>query len=469
MSETSATAGLEGRGGRMKKVLIIDDDLVACELLAEVFSRQNWEAKTAQTPLVAEKMVQTESFDLIVSDINLGDKTNGLDLLRKFREKMPVILVTAFGSLESVLEARREGAWELLSKPFNYEDLINLAERAVKSRQENQATASTTTVVDSKIVGRSPAMINLFNEIARVSPSQSTVLIIGESGTGKELIARAIHENSPRANAAFVPVNCGAITESLLEAELFGHIKGSFTGANIDRAGLFEQADKGTLFLDEIGETSPAMQVKLLRALQESEIRRIGGSKPIKVDVRVIAATNRDLEAEVKAGRFREDLFYRLSVVTLRVPRLKDRRTDIPLLATKFLAKSAAKIGHTLSWSEDALTTLSAYNWPGNVRELENAIEYTALHARGEVIDIEDLPERIRAAVPTAQVKKKHAEVNSLFQDMPTLDELEKRYMMYVLENVGYHRTRAAEVMGVDRRTLYRMAERLGITLEEKE
>lgn len=455
----------------MKKVLIIDDDLVACELLAEVFSRQGWEAKTAQTPLIAEKMVQTEAFDLVVSDINLGDKTNGLDLLRKFREKMPVILVTAFGSLESVLEARREGAWELLSKPFNYEDLINLAERAVKSRQEAQPTAANAPnlVVDSKIVGRSPAMINLFNEIARVSPSHSTVLIIGESGTGKELIARAIHENSLRAQAAFVPVNCGAITESLLEAELFGHIKGSFTGANMDRTGLFEQADKGTLFLDEIGETSPAMQVKLLRALQESEIRRIGGTKPIKVDVRVIAATNRDLEAEVKAGRFREDLFYRLSVVTLRVPRLKDRRTDIPLLATKFLTKAAAKVGHSLSWSEDSLTTLSAYNWPGNVRELENAIEYTALHARGDVIDIEDLPEKIRAAVPTAQVKKKHAEVNSLFQDMPTLDELEKRYMMYVLENVGYHRTRAAEVMGVDRRTLYRMAERLGITLEDKE
>jgi DNA-binding NtrC family response regulator len=454
----------------MKKILVIDDDKASCDLLREIFEEQGWQVEMALSPAAASSLAETQQFDLVVSDINLEADTTGIDLLRSFREKMPVILITAFGSLESSIEARREGAWDLISKPFNFEDVITAAERALRSRSDAQPENSKSVpevLPGAKIVGRSSVMITLFNEVARVAPTHTTVLIIGESGTGKELIARAIHDNSPRANSPFVPINCGAITETLLEAELFGHVKGSFTGANVDRAGLFELADSGTLFLDEIGETSPAMQVKLLRALQEGEVRRIGSPKPIKVDVRIVAATNRDLEAEVKAGHFREDLFYRISVVTLRVPCLRDRRSDIPLLSARFLAKAGTNLGKRLRWSDDALSVLSAYNWPGNVRELENAVEAAALHARSEVVEVDDLPAKVQTATPLAQVRKKHPEFSTLYSDLPTLDELERRYMLYVLEAVGQNRSRAAEVLGIDRRTLYRMAERFGVNLDE--
>lgn len=454
----------------MSKILVIDDDRVACELLSEIFDDQGWETVIAQTPQQAKNLVEKEKFDLVISDINLQSSISGMDLLRSFRQQVPVILITAFGSLETSLEARREGAWDLLSKPFNVQDVISIAGRAIKSRKEEKIEVNKKTSLDkwleARIVGRSPAMISLFNEIARVSPTQTTVLIIGESGTGKELIARAIHENSPKANGAFVAINCGAITETLLEAELFGHVKGSFTGANTDRIGLFEMANQGTLFLDEIGETSLAMQVKLLRVLQEREIRRVGSIKPIKVDVRVIAATNRDLETEVKDNRFREDLFYRLSVVTLKVPSLRERQTDISLLANKFLAKYATNLKKQMSWSNAALTALTAYNWPGNVRELENVVEATALNARDNIIEITDLPVKI-SSITSALPKRSQSEISNLFADLPTLDELEKRYLLHVLSIVKHNRSRAAEVMGIDRRTLYRMAERFSINLDE--
>ena len=304
-------------------------------------------------------------------------------------------------------------------------------------------------------------MIGLYKEIARVAPTRSTILITGESGAGKELVARSIHQHSTRSTGAFVAVNCGALTETLLEAELFGHVRGAFTGAVSDRKGLWEEAAGGTLFLDEIGETSPAFQVKLLRALQEGEIRRVGASRATQVDARILAATNRNLDQDVKAGKFREDLFYRLSVVTLRVPALKERRTDIPLLAERFLAVVADREGHRqLTLSEEAVRTLVAYDWPGNVRELESAIEYAVLHARGHDIAPEDLPEKLQSAqVRTAA----RSPLSALFEDLPVLDELERRYLLYVLEVAGGNRTRAAEILGIDRRTLYRMIERYGI------
>ena len=256
-------------------------------------------------------------------------------------------------------------------------------------------------------------------------------------------------------------MNCGALTETLLEAELFGHVRGSFTGAVGDRKGLWEEAAGGTLFLDEVGETSPAFQVKLLRALQEGEIRRVGASKATQVDARILAATNRNLEQDVKAGKFREDLFYRLSVVTLRVPSLKERRTDIPLLAERFLSLVLDREGHKqLTLSEETIRTLVAYNWPGNVRELESAIEYAVLHARGHAIDPEDLPEKLQSAQVRSAAR---SPLSALFEDLPALDELERRYLLYILEVAGGNRTRAAEILGIDRRTLYRMIERYGI------
>src|SRR6185312_11960159 len=376
----------------MKKILVVDDDAASGELLEEIFSAQGWNTLAAQTPQRARELASQQKFDLVVSDINLEADENGLDLLRSLRKACPVILVTGFGSLETAIEATSEGAYDFISKPFKVEEVVAAARRALGgSKQAIDAAAEQTyeadqNAVQDEITGRSPAMIRLYLEIARIARSRVTVLITGESGTGKELVARSIHKHSPRAASEFVPVNCGALTETLLEAELFGAMKGSYTGANTDRKGLWEEADGGTLFLDEIGETSQAMQVKLLRALQEGEIRPVGATRSRQVDSRIIAATNKDLEAEVKAGRFREDLFYRLSVVTLHLPALRERRTDIPLLAENFLRRAVPEGERSVRLSEEALACLVAYDWAGNVRELQSAIEHAVLHARdGEI------------------------------------------------------------------------------------
>jgi DNA-binding NtrC family response regulator len=377
-----------------------------------------------------------------------------------------VILVTGFGTLDSAVEAAREGAWDFISKPFKVQEVVAIARRALEhdrnggagGRQPEQLSAR---YEEGGLLGRSPVMIGLYKEIARVAPTRSTILIIGESGAGKELVARSIHQHSTRSAGPFVAINCGALTETLLEAELFGHVRGAFTGAVGDRKGLWEEAGGGTLFLDEVGETSTAFQVKLLRALQEGEIRRVGASKAIQVDARILAATNRNLDQDVKAGKFREDLFYRLSVVTLRVPALKERRTDIPMLAEHFLATVIERETHApLTLSEETVRTLVAYGWPGNVRELESAIEYAVLHARGHEIVPEDLPEKLQSAQVRAAAR---SPLSALFEDLPSLDELERRYLLYILEVAGGNRTRAAEILRVDRRTLYRMIERYGI------
>ncbi|MFN2596707.1 MAG: sigma-54-dependent transcriptional regulator [Pyrinomonadaceae bacterium] len=457
-----------------KKILVIDDDAASCALLGEIFAAQGWETASALAPQAALSLAARETFDLVVSDINLEAAQTGLDILREMRGRAPVILVTGFGTLDAAVEASREGAWDFISKPFKVEEVVAAARRALSrgkaddaaERAESSAEALSARNEEAGLVGRSPVMIELYKEIARVAPSRSTVLVVGESGTGKELVARSIHKHSPRAEKPFVPVNCGALTESLLEAELFGHLRGAFTGAERDRKGLWEEAEGGTLFLDEIGETSPAMQVKLLRALQEGEIRRVGATKAVHVDARVVAATNRDLEREVKAGRFREDLFYRLSVVTLRVPPLRERRSDIPLLADRFLRRAATNAGRAphLRFSGDALALLAAYEWNGNVRELESAVEYAALRARGAEVAPEDLPAKLRAE--SVREAAARAPLAALYEDLPSLDELERRYLLHVLEAAGGNRTRAAEILRIDRRTVYRMAERFQIKLE---
>jgi DNA-binding NtrC family response regulator len=456
-----------------RRILVIDNDRETCELLSEIFENAGWLTVTAQTPARARALSTEQNFDLVVSDVNLESDATGLDLLREMRDSAPVILITGFGTLDAAVEATREGAWDFISKPFKVEDVVATAARALdQNRKESSRRGQThpeslsSEYESSGLVGRSPAMIELYKEIARVAPSRSTVLIIGESGTGKELVARAIHKHSNCSAGPFVAVNCGAVTETLLEAELFGHTRGSFTGAVVDRKGLWEEAENGTLFLDEIGETTQAMQVKLLRALQEAEIRRVGASRSIKVNARVVAATNRDLEKEVKEGRFREDLFYRLSVVTLHVPLLKERRSDIPLLAQRFAASAGAQLNRRLRFSESALSVLAGYDWPGNVRELENAVERAALHARGDEIVEDDLPTKVQGGDSRARAPHSKSGVAALYVDLPSLDELERRYLVHVLETVGGNRTRAAEIMRIDRRTLYRMAERFGIKLD---
>jgi len=447
----------------MKHILVVDDDRDSCELLREIFCAEGWRVDTAVSPAQAFSVAEKEKIDLVVSDINLEAHQSGLDLLRDLRAQCPVILVTGFGTLDSAVEAAREGAWDFISKPFKVQEVVAIARRALEqdrnsSSAERRAEQLSGPYEQGGLLGRSPVMIGLYKEIARVAPTRSTILIAGESGAGKELVARSIHQHSTRSGGSFVAINCGALTETLLEAELFGHVRGSFTGAIGDRKGLWEEAAGGTLFLDEVGETSPSFQVKLLRALQEGEIRRVGASRTTQVDARILAATNRNLEQEVKAGKFREDLYYRLSVVTLRVPALKERRTDIPLLAERFLATVIDREGHEpLTLSEETIRTLVAYNWPGNVRELESAIEYAVLHARGHAIAPEDLPEKLQSAQVRTAARQP---LSALFEDLPALDELERRYLLYILEIAGGNRTRAAEILGIDRRTLYRMIER---------
>jgi len=450
----------------MKNILVVDDDQDSCDLLREIFCAEGWHVDTALSPSQAFSVAEKEKIDLVVSDVNLEANQSGLDLLKDLRAQCPVILVTGFGTLDSAVEAAREGAWDFISKPFKVQEVVAIARRALEQDRTNAGAEQRAEQISAPyeqggLLGRSPVMIGLYKEIARVAPTRSTILIVGESGAGKELVARSIHQHSTRSTGPFVAVNCGALTETLLEAELFGHVRGSFTGAVGDRKGLWEEAAGGTLFLDEVGETSPAFQVKLLRALQEGEIRRVGASKATQVDARILAATNRNLEQDVKAGKFREDLFYRLSVVTLRVPSLKERRTDIPLLAERFLSMVLEREGHKqLSLSEETIRTLVAYNWPGNVRELESAIEYAVLHARGHAIVPEDLPEKLQSAQVRSAAR---SPLSALFEDLPALDELERRYLLYILEVAGGNRTRAAEILGIDRRTLYRMIERYGI------
>jgi len=460
----------------MKRILVIDDDRASCNLLRELFTAQGWSVETAETPERALGLAAREKFDLLVSDINLEAELSGLDLLREMRDRCPVVLITGFGALDTTVAASREGAWDIISKPFKVQEIIAVARRALERSGESGKGDGPATEAErlrhdqgglAGLVGRSPAMLELYKEIARVAPARSTVLIIGESGTGKELVARSIHQHSARAARPFVPVNCGALAETLLEAELFGHVRGAFTGAVADRKGLWEEAEGGTLFLDEVGETSPAMQVKLLRALQEKEIRRVGATRPVRVDARVVAATNRDLEKEVAAGRFREDLFYRLNVFTLRPPPLRERRSDIPLLAERFLRASRDNVGRSLRFQEETVKTLVAYDWPGNVRELESAVEYAALRAHGAEIAPEDLPPKLQSEEVRAAAAR--SPLAALYDDLPLLEELERRYLLHVLKVVGGNRTRAAEVMGIDRRTLYRMAERFGLKDEVAE
>lgn len=458
----------------MKRILVIDDDCDTCRFLDEVFHDEGWEVESAQTASKASDVFAKSKFDLIVSDLNLGERLNGIDLLKHFRQlapRTPVILISGFGSLETAVEAVREGAFDFISKPFVVQEVIGTVRRALEQSEpsEDGAEAELQRQYESTgIVGRSRKMVEIYKEIARVAPSKSTVLITGESGTGKELVARSIHLHSPRSSKNFVAVNCGALTETLLESELFGHVKGSFTGAISDKRGLFEEAHHGSIFLDEIADTTPALQVKLLRVLQEGEVKPVGGAKTEHVDVRVIAATNRDLEADVKSGRFRQDLYYRLSVVTLRLPALRERREDIPILARHFLRKACKPGGREMTLSDEVLAALNHYEWPGNVRELENTIEHAVLYARGNHITIDDLPSKFDSLKGARPGLARRLPMSGLLEDLPTLDELEKRYLQHVLEATGGNRTRAAQILSVDRRTLYRMAERFDIPLDEK-
>ena len=443
-----------------KRILVTDDDPSTCEFFVELLDDVGCAIETRQDPRAAIDLASSERFDVVVSDINFEDTLSGIDVLKEVKRAHPdteVVLISAFGTLDTAIEAVRLGAFDFVSKPFDVEGVRQTIRRALSARSSEPSAESEKPAQrrepEDTLIGASAKMLSVYKSIALVAESKTTVLIQGESGTGKELVARAIHGKGPRARAPFLAVNCGALTETLLESELFGYVRGAFTGAAADKEGFLHAARGGTLFLDEISETSPALQVKLLRVLQQEEYTPVGGTKSLATDVRVIAASNQNLESLVAEGRFRKDLYYRLNVVTIVVPPLRGRPEDIPKLIAHFVRRMRAVSAPRLS--ARALDRLIAYPWPGNVRELENTIERLALFSRGRTIEAEDLPEKFREAKPKVE--------ESLFEGLPTLDEIEKRYLVHVLGRVEGNRTRAAEILGIDRRTLYRMLERFGI------
>jgi DNA-binding NtrC family response regulator len=456
--------------GKTPRILIVDDDPVTCELLCEVFAREGFETSSQQSGEAALVSMERFSPDVLVSDIRMKTRLDGLSLLDRVRREHPstsVVLMTAFGSIETAIRAVKEGAFDYISKPFDINTLVATVRRALATAPPARSLAP---IEDeertSGLVGRAPAMLEVYKMIARVSDTPAAVLIIGESGTGKELVARAIHMHGARAARPFVAVNCGALTETLLESELFGHVKGSFTGAIANKRGIFEQAAEGTVFLDEVSEMSSGLQVKLLRVLQEREVVPVGSTTPIKVGARVIAASNCDLEQLSAEGAFRSDLLYRLNVIQINLPPLRERRDDIPLLVAHLLRKHTPEGQVLPAVDENAMRALTAYSWPGNVRELENVIERAVTLCQGGHITLDDLPDKLRREGVDAGAPRLTADdLAELFSGLPDLDEIERRYLLHVLEATGGNRKRAAEILGINRKTLYRMAARFRLEL----
>jgi two-component system response regulator HydG len=438
------------------RILVVDDEESHRIMLRAVLQEEGYQVAEAADGPDAIRAVEQEPFDLILLDIRMTtmDGIETLTEIRKVSPFVPVLMMTAYASVKTAVEALKAGAFEYLTKPLDIEELKILMEKALEHyhlREENLALRER--LGDrfdfSKIIGKSEKMKELFDLLAQVAPTDATVLILGESGTGKELVANAIHHNSPRATQPFIKVACAALPETLLESELFGHEKGAFTGAIARKEGRFQLAHRGAILLDEVGEMSATTQAKILRVLQEKEFEPLGSTRVVKVDVRVIAATNKDLEKEIREGRFREDLFYRLNVVPVSLPPLRERKEDIPALASHFLSIYREKNKKELrEISGKALDLLVRYDWPGNIRELENCIERAVVIARGEIIAPADLPPQIQAL----SSEKEDSEVR--FPSGISLQEVEKALILRTLEDTGGNRSRAAEILGINRRTL---------------
>jgi two-component system response regulator PilR (NtrC family) len=460
----------------MSKLLIVDDEQGMRQLLTIVFGREGHEVRAAENGRRGLELLREEAADLIVSDVRMPDM-GGIELLRAARELLPevgVVMMTAFATVDTAREAFKLGADDFITKPFDIDELKLIVAKALerltlKKEVETLKIEKEALIKEQRergqlgnIIGHSERMQAVYQMIETVAEVQSTILVTGESGTGKELVARAIHDLSPRAERPFVSINCGAFTETLLESELFGYVKGAFTGANTNRKGLFEAANRGTIFLDEIGEMSPAMQVKLLRVLQERKVRPVGAHEEIDIDTRVIAATNRDLSQMVKDGQFREDLFYRVSVIPIELPPLRERTEDIVELTEHFVKKFCAQTGRQISISEKALRLLEIYSWPGNVRELEHTIERAVALERTDTIQPERFPEQITNYNP--------ARIASAF-DLPGeginitayLDQLEKTYILEALRKTNGNQTRAAELLHLSVRSLRHLLDKHSI------
>lgn len=450
-----------------KKILIIDDEESMRHMLSLILKKEGYEVITANGGKEALELVSSISFDFILSDIIMPEM-DGLELLQALKDRKvesTIIMMSAYGTINTAVEAMKRGAYDYISKPFRPDEALmalRKAEERESLRQENIRLRQEVLREYSfgNIIGKSPRMLQIFELIKKISDYKTSVLLVGESGTGKEMVARCLHYNSPRSKAPFIAVNCGAIPETLLESELFGHEKGAFTDAKKEKRGSFEMAHEGTLFLDEVGELSPSAQVKLLRALQEGEIKRLGSERPITVDVRIIAATVKDLHKEVAGGKFREDLFYRLNVLQLNLPPLRERKEDIPLLTEHFIQKYNNR--HKLNIegiSEEALTFLLNYNWPGNVRELENIIERAMILTQGRKIMAENLPAEIKS--PEQNRIKKLIEEEISIKKATRL--LEEELIRKALQKTGGNRTQAARILEISHPALLSKIKEYGI------
>ncbi|HYJ92301.1 MAG TPA: sigma-54 dependent transcriptional regulator [Pyrinomonadaceae bacterium] len=453
----------------MSSILIVDDEQSYRQLLSLVFESNGHSIRTAMNGREALELLHTEPADIIISDVKMPDM-DGIEMLRSVRETLPdvgVVLMTAFASVETAREAFKLGADDFIQKPFDVEELKLIVKKTLEKQAlivENRAFKRAQRERGSvkNIVGNSAKMLAIFQMIETVAEVQSTVLITGESGTGKELVARAIHDLSPRAERPFISINCGAFTETLLESELFGYIKGSFTGANANRKGLFEAANKGTIFLDEIGEMSPAMQVKLLRVLQERRVRPVGAHDELAIDARVIAATNRDLKQMAADGTFREDLFYRISVIPINIPPLRERADDIPDLINHFVNKFCEQTGRNLSISPKAMKILEAYSWHGNVRELEHTIERAVALERGDEIQPERLPDHITNYNPE-RIRAEFDLPDEGLNLVSHLEGLEKTYVVEALRKTSGNQTKAADLLQMQVRSLRHLLDKHNI------
>jgi DNA-binding NtrC family response regulator len=438
-----------------ERLLVVDDAPQTLEVLQRNLTSKGYQVFTAQSVAEAIRILETTTVDLVITDLKMP-KVSGIDLVRHVRENFKdteVMMITGYPTIEGAVKAIKTGAEEYLIKPFTDEELFSAVRRTLDKlhmRKVGEALLQKTPKEPYGLIGESEAMRKVFSAIAKTSSSSATALISGESGTGKELVARAIHYSSSRASAPFVPVNCGGIPEGLLESELFGHVKGAFTGATESRAGFFQTADGGTIFLDEISDTSLTMQAKLLRVLQDKEVYMVGASHSRNVDVRIIAATNKDLANLVRKGVFREDLFFRLNVLTIAMPPLRERGDDILLLAHHFVTRFAKEFGKpTLRFSDNALQVLRNYHWPGNVRELENVVQRLVVMTDGDVIEVSDLPSLMRfSALRETGLNR-------------TLAEVEAQYIRNVLVSVNGNKTKAAQILGIDRKTLREKLQKL--------
>jgi two-component system, NtrC family, response regulator HydG len=448
------------------KILIVDDEPAHRQMIRAVLDAEGYAIDEAADGKEAVNCVRKRFYDLILMDIRMS-KMSGTEALKEIKLINPgiaVIVMTAYASVSTAVEALKSGAYDYLTKPLDIDELKILVAKALHHQKLEEENINLKQILSSSfnfssIIGRSSAMVKLLETVALVSPSEATVLITGESGTGKELIANAVHQNSPRKDQPFIKVNCAALPETLLESELFGHEKGAFTGALSRRQGRFQLAHLSSIFLDEISEMSPTTQAKILRVLQEREFEPVGGTQTIRVDVRIIAATNKNLEEEIRSGRFREDLYYRLKVVTVESPPLRARREDIPLLAEFFLKRYAEKNRRLIKgFSPRAMDIMIRHDWPGNVRELENLIERAVILVRGEIITPKELPEDLIPKDPMASTSSTDAIPGR------TLKEVEKEMILRTLDDAGWNRTHAAEILGISRRTLQLKLKEYGIT-----